>query len=277
MYIGTYQGAPDLWLFNDVPGEIGSPSQNCIVSVGTDQDPRHIFMGRNDFYQFDGARPIPIGSPLKETVFNELNQQYINISYAMHDRINSRVYFYYPAGGSTIPNKCVVYHYKANKWGRDDQSIECCAEYITPSLTYGGLGTIYSTYGSLPSTSYGSAIFSSAAPTPAVFKTDHMLYTLNGASVSSNLTTGDYGDETAYNLLSRVKPQFITAPVSATMTNFYRDSLGAPLIQDVTTTLDSRYRFDLFRSARWHRVTQVFNGDVELNSLAVGFKGNGNE
>lgn len=276
MYAGTYVGAPNLWVFNDVPGEIGTPSQNTVVNVGTPEDPRHVFMGRNDFYQFDGSRPIPIGSPLKETVFNEVNQTYINVSYALHDRINSRVYFYYPAGGSTLPNKCVVYHYKANKWGRDDQQIECAAEYITPALTYAGFGVLYSTYGSAPSVSYGSAIFASAAPAPAIFKPDHMLYTLTGSSVRCDLTTGDYGDETTFKLLRRVKPSFITAPSSATMTNFYRDSLGAPLIADQTTNM-SNYRFDVLRSARWHRVTQVFNGDVELNSLVADFKGNGNE
>lgn len=276
MYIGNYQGAPNLWDFQDVAGDIGTPCQNTVVSVGTPEQPKHIFMGNNDFYQFDGSRPIPIGSPLKETVFNEINQQLIAYSYALHDRINSRVYFYYVSGGSTLPNKCVVYNYKTGKWGRDDQIIECAAEYITPALTYAGFGTLYATYANAPAVSYGSAIFSSSQPTPAIFKSDHVLYTLNGVSTTSDLTTGDYGDEITYKLLSRIKPQFITAPTSASMTNFYRDSLGAPLTQDITTNMNN-YRFDVLRSARWHRVTMVFNGDVELNSASVIFTGNGNE
>jgi hypothetical protein len=262
-----HQGAPNLWDFQDIPGEIGTPCNNTVVNVGTPEDPRHLFMGTDDFYQFDGARPIPIGSPLKETVFNDVNQTYIDASYVLHDRLNSRVYFYYPAGGSTVPNKCVVYHYKANRWGRDDQTIECASEYITPALTYGDLGSLYSLYGDMPDVSYASAIFASNSPAPAIFGTDHVLYTLNGASAQSSLTTGDYGNETTYMLLRRVKPQFITAPSSATMTNYYRDSLGAPLTTDTTTHLDSRYRFDVLRSARWHRVAMVFNGDVELNSF----------
>jgi hypothetical protein len=267
MFIATYQGAPNLWDFQDIPGEIGTPCNNTVVNVGTPEDPRHLFMGTDDFYQFDGARPIPIGSPLKETVFNDVNQTYIDASYVLHDRLNSRVYFYYPAGGSTVPNKCVVYHYKANRWGRDDQTIECASEYITPALTYGDLGSLYSLYGDLPDVSYASAIFASNSPAPAIFGTDHVLYTLNGASEQSSLTTGDYGNETTFMLLRRVKPQFITAPTTATMTNYYRDSLGAPLTTDTITNLDSRYRFDVLRSARWHRVTMVFNGDVELNSF----------
>jgi hypothetical protein len=267
MFVLNYQGAPNLWEVQDVPGEIGTPCNNTVVNVGTPEDPRHLFMGTDDFYQFDGARPIPIGSPLKETVFNDVNQTYIESSYTLHDRINSRVYFYYPAGGSETPNKCVVYHYRANRWGRDDQEIECCSEFITPALTYGDLGTLYATYVDLPSLSYGASIFASDSPVPAIFKPDHILYTLNGDSVQSSVTTGDYGNETTFTLLKRVKPQFITAPNSATMTNFYRNSLGENLTIGTITSMDSRYRFDLLRSARWHRINMIFNGNVELNSL----------
>ena len=276
MYLGNYVGAPNLWNFQDVPGEIGAVSHNAIVSIGTPEDPRHIFMGRYDFYQFDGSRPTPIGSPLKETVFNSLNQSYIGLSYALHDQFNSRVYFYYCSGGAALPDSCVVYNYKTGKWGRDDQVVECAAEYVNPSLTYGGFGTLYATYNDAPSVSYGSSIFASSTPTPAIFKNDHILYTLNGASVSSSLTTGDIGNETNFTLVRRIKPQFITAPSTATLTNFYRNSLGETLTQDVTTSMNN-FRFDFLRSARWHKATITFNGDVELNSLVPDAIGAGSE
>lgn len=276
MYIGTYVGAPLLWDFQDIQGEIGAICQNVVVNVGTPEYPRHIFMGATDFYQFGGGTPTPIGSPLKETVFNEVNNASIENSYAMHDRINSRVYFFYPSGGSTLPDKCVVYNYKTNKWGRDDRQIECATEFVTPAMTYGDLGTFYSTYADLPLVSYGSSIFSTSSDVPAIFGEDHKLYTLNGAPLGSSFTTGDYGDEINYVLLKRIKPQFITAPSTATMTNYYRDSLGAELISDQIVSM-SNYRFDLLRSARWHRITISMNGDAELNTLAAIFKGNGLE
>ncbi|MES2637557.1 MAG: hypothetical protein V4605_09545 [Pseudomonadota bacterium] len=276
MYAGTYVGAPNLWSFQDVPGEIGAVSNNVIVPIGTPEDPKHIFMGAYDFYQFDGARPVPIGSPLKETVFSEINRNNIGLSTALHDVQNSRVYFYYCSGGSSLPDKCVVYNYKTNKWGRDDQMIECAAEYIVPSLTYGGFGTLYSTYGDAPNVSYGSSLFSSASLTPSIFKTDHILYTISGASAQSTLTTGDIGDEINYKLLRRIKPQFISAPASATLTNYYRDSLGAPLTTDFNVNM-SNYRFDFLRSARWHRINITFSGDVELNSLIPDYTEAGSE
>ena len=276
MYMGVYQGAPDLWLFNDIPGNIGTPAHSTVVNIGTPEDPKHIFMGKNDFYVFDGSRPVPIGSPLRETVFNEVNQALINTSYALHDALNSRVYFYYPTGGASSPNKCVVYQYKVNKWGRDDQQIEVAAEFVQLALTYGGFGTLYSTYVDAPSVSYGSSLFLNSTGQPAIFKTDHKLYTLNGASVSSDLTTGDYGNNTSFTLLRRLKPQFITAPSAASMTNYYRNSLG-DLIQLDTTTAMSNSRFDVLRSARWHRATLTFAGDVELNSISADFTESGLE
>lgn len=276
MYIASYVGLPLIWDVQDIQGEIGTPCQNTVVNVGTPDYPRHIFMGLTDFYQFGGGQPSPIGSPLKETVFGEINNSAIENSYAMHDRINSRVYFYYPSGGSILPNKCVVYNYKTNKWGRDDRNIECASEYVSPAITYGDLGTFYSTYGDLPNVSYGSSIFSTSSDVPAIFGNDHILYSLNGTPVSSSFTTGDYGDEITYKLLRRVKPEFIVAPNSASMTNYYRDSLGAPLESDQTVNM-SNYRFDVMRSSRWHRVTVSMNSDAEMNSFAVNFKGNGNE
>lgn len=276
MFIATYVGLPLIWDVQDIQGEIGTPCQNTVVNVGTPDYPRHIFMGLTDFYQFGGGQPSPIGSPLKETVFNEINNASIENSYAMHDRINSRVYFYYPSGGATLPNKCVVYNYKTNKWGRDDRGIECAAEFVSPAMTYGDLGDFYSTYGDLPNVSYGSSIFSTSADVPAIFSTDHTLYSLNGVPGGSSFTTGDYGDEITYKMLKRVKPEFIVAPNGASMTNYYRDSLGDALSPDQTVNM-SNFRFDILRSARWHRIAINMNGDAELNSLAAIFKGNGNE
>ena len=49
MYVGTYTGKPAIWTFNEIPGVTGALSQEAVVSVGTTEDPRHIFM---DYYLF---------------------------------------------------------------------------------------------------------------------------------------------------------------------------------------------------------------------------------
>jgi len=277
MYLGVYVGAPTVWDFSLISGETGAASNYCIVDVGTSDDPRHIFMGYEDFYSFDGSRPIPLGTNvIKETVFGELNKTYANATFAMHDRINSRVYFFYPTSASVTPNKCVVYNYRSNKWGRDDRSVEAVLEYISAGTTYDDLGTLYSTYADLPSVSYDSGIWSGGYPIPAYFDTSHVLQTLTGASTTSQITTGDIGDDSTQMLISRVKPRFQTAPTSATMTNYYRYNLGDSLTTDTTVNMSSS-RFDVLREARWHRFNLAFSGPVELTGLVFDAQASGSE
>ena len=278
MYIGTYvspQAA--IWDFQEVPGDAGSQSNEAVINIGTADDPKLIFMGFDDFYLFDGARPVSLGTNLlKETVFAELNKQYAQMCRAVHDRINSRVYFYYPSSGQITPDKCVVYNYKSNKWGRDDRSVQACFEYITPGVTYDDLGTLYSTYNDFPNVSYDSSFWTAGFPAPAIINTSKVLQTLNGNSTSSSMTSGDIGDDSKFTLLTRVKPRFITAPTSASMVNYYRSNLGDSLTTDATTTMSSG-RFDVMRESRWHRFRQDFTGPVEIAGNVIDLEPAGDE
>jgi hypothetical protein len=279
MYQGIYIGQSG-WEFTLIPGEAGAMSQNVVVDVGTSENPKHIFMGFEDFYQFDGSRPLSIGTPLSETVFGEMNKQYSYASKALHDRVNKLVYFYYPVASSSNPDKCVVYNYKTGKWGRDDRSVEAVVEYISAGLSYDDLGGEYATYADLPEVSYDSSFWTSGYPIPAIFNTSHMVQTLNGASVSSSMTTGDYGTDEYLSLLSRVQPLFLTRPSSATMTNYYRENLGDSLSSDTPAVMDSKGRFDVVnggRSSNWHRALFEFTGPVEMPGIRAEMQEDGLE
>lgn len=279
MYFGQYLGPPDAWEFNQIPGAVGALSHEAIVNVGTPDLPRHIFMGFDDFYSFDGAAAVPIGSPLKETVYGELNKQYQFAVKALHDVINSRIYFFYPAASSINPDKCVVLNYRTDpmRWGRDDRSVEAVVEYLSQSMTYDDLGNSFSTYADLTGLSYDTPFWMSGFPIPGIFNTSHRIQTLDGNAGNPMLTTGDLGDDVVMGLLSRVKPQFITAPSSATQTNYYRQqSLGDSLTTDQTVALMSG-RFDAQRSARWHRVRHDYVGNMEVTALNVDLRPDGEE
>jgi hypothetical protein len=268
MFVGTYVG-PDarIWDFIEIPGSAGALGQYAVVDVSIPEEPRHIFMGADDFYLFDGTRPRPIGGDLKETVFAELNRTYAYLAVALHDPRKSRVYFYYPSSGSTTLDKCVVYNYRSQKWGRDDRSLEMVVNYISAGVTYNDLGSIYPTYDAMPNVAYDSSFWSVTTQIPAVFDTSHVLMPLDGPNVTSSFTSGDFGDEDVSTLLSRVSPRFLTKPASANMVNFHRRTLGDTLTQDQTTPMNSLARFDVLRDAFWHRVRFDFTGPVELNSI----------
>lgn len=265
IFVGTYGGAA-IWDFREVPGNAGALGQYAVVNVGTADNPLHIFMGRDDFYQFDGSRPVRLGAPVRETVYTEMNRAYAYLSVALHDPVKGRIFFYYCSTNATTPDKCVVYNYRTGKWGRDNRSIEMPIQYVNPGVTYTSLGSSYSTYSDLPNVAYDSSFWTSKIQIPAVFDTAHTLKTLNGASTSSYMTTGDMGDDQMFSLLTRVNPRFITKPTSATMTNYYRNASGDSLSTDQTVTM-SESRFDVIREARWHRLQFNYTGPVELNTF----------
>jgi hypothetical protein len=269
MYVGTYVGAGaggTIWDWQLVPGEAGALSQEVVVNVGTPEDPRHIFMGADNFYSFSGGRSVPVGNPIKDTVFGELNAQYYYACTAVHDPRAKTIRFYYPVNSANTPDKCVVYNYLTDRWGRDDRTIEAAVEYISAGITYDSLGATYSTYDSFPAQPYDVAFIAQGASSPAIFDTTHTLKTLSGASESSSITLGDYGDPQVYSTLKRVIPKFLTAPTTATFVHLYRDVLSSTKSQGASVSISSG-RFDLLRSARWHSGRLDMTGDHEIAAL----------
>lgn len=274
MYQGVYIGQSG-WDFQLIPGDAGALTHEVVVNVGTADNPVLLFMGFEDFYRYDGSRPVSIGNPLKETIFGELNRDLAYLCQALHDRRNSRVYFFYPSGAST--DRCVVYNYKTNMWGRDDRTIEALVEWVAPGVTYDDLGNLYDTYDDLPNLSYDSAFVSAGFPLPSIFNTSHVLQTLDGNTGDSSLTTGDYGADEFKSLLSRVQPHFLTKPSSGSMTHFHRTNLGDSLTQGQQISMDAQGRFDVLSSANWHRATFNFNGNLEMPGIRAELQEDGSE
>ncbi len=278
MYLGVYAGPPNIWEFNLIPGAAGAMSQEVVVNIGTPENPKHLIMGEDDFYIYDGSRPIPIGeNRLKQEVFGTLLQSRFYACMALHDRKNSLVYFYWPSSDSQIPDKCRVYNYKTNQWGVDDRQVEATTDFVAAALTYDGLGGLYATYDDFPTLSYDLAFLGSTQVSPALFTTSHALQKLTGVAASTSLTTGDYGDDAQVITLTRVRPHFILKPTTARMTNYYRMNTGDSLSTDATTDLSDAGSFDVLRDARWHRVHWDFTGDWEMSGFAPEWEKSGLE
>jgi hypothetical protein len=276
MYVGTYVGQPSIWDWQLIPGESGALSNDVIVDVGTPEQPKHIFMGFDNFYSFDGGRPIPIGNPLRETVFREINYEYYYVSKALHDTNNKRIYFYYPSGSTGNPDKCVVYHYLNGTWGRDDREIEAVIQYIASGLSWDDLGSFYSTWDDLPDLPYDTAFAVSGTRQPSIVDTSHKINTMTGPADASSITTGDYGDDQLYTTLSRVRPRFLTAPSSATFTNYYKHNLSDTLTTGSSVGMNNG-KFDVLRSARWHRGVIEMQGNHEITGLSADIIPDGEE
>jgi len=268
VYIGRDNGAPFLWGFELTPGDSGALCQEVIVATGTPDDPRHYFMSHNDFWVFDGVKSSRIGTPVRDTVFDEINRDKEELSIGLHDRANSLIYWYYPTTSNNRPDKCVVYNYRTGQWGRDDRIIHGAINYIAAGDSYSDAGTNYSTYADLPNLSYGSAFPGGNAVLPAVFDSTDVVQSLTGVPGNSSITLSDLGDDEVFTDLQRAKPRYLVAPTTAEMVNSYKANIGDSYTQDKTTG-EYESRFDVFRESRWHKLAFNFSGDVEISGIKV--------
>lgn len=262
MYLGEYVGPPNVWQWTNIPGTIGCSSQECIVNVGT----AHIFIGYDDFYLFDGSRPTSIGDGIKEWFFENLNTTYRTNIRSLHESANGRVWFFYPKtdSGDGTPNAAIVFNYKSGKWGTSSVSIQAALEYLQGGIAYDDLGTQYSTYDDLPNISYDSPFWTAFSPSAGVFSSSGQLQTLVGNAQQPQMALGDVGDDSRFSTLRRVRLRFVHSPASATMQNSYKDVAGDDLTNDQSSTMIDG-KFDVIRSARFHRVSFVFGGDMEVS------------
>lgn len=268
MFLGINVGPPNIWQFELIPGSVGAMSQESVVSIGTPENPKLIFMGEDDFYVFDGARPVKIGTNrVKQEVFGDLLQSRYYACLAAHDTDNSIVRFWYPTNDSPNPNKCVVYNYLSDKWGRDDRQIEAAADFVSPSITYDGLGALYATYASFPNLSYDLAFAGSNQTVPVIFNTSHEIKKLTGMAEGTSFITGDLGDPQRFTTVNRVVPIFLQAPTTARLTNYYKNRTGDNLTTGTTTDISSG-AFDFLFDARWHRLEMSFTGDWEMTGFS---------
>ena len=276
-FLGQYVGPPVVWDWQQINGIAGCMSQESVVDVGTPENPKLVWMGPDNFWSYDGSKPVPIGTNrVKETVFNQLIQSRAYTCLAHHDRINSIVRFWYPSSDALWPDKCVVYNYRTDTWGQDDRQIQFVFDYVSPGISYDAIGTYYTTYDSLTSNPYDLAFLSSSLAVPGVIDTSNNISTLTGGPTTSSITTGDLGDDETVTTIHRLRPRWLTAPTAATMTNYYKMNEGDSLTQDVTTTQASG-KFDLLRSARWHRLQLNMTGSWEVAELPFVIDKDGNE
>lgn len=261
MYLGTYAGPPGVWRFDPISTEVGCASHAGIVEI----DNAHLFIGNNDIYRYvNGSTPVPIGAPLREWFFDDLDPTYPSRIQSTHDRVNSLVYFHYPRQGSAgALTGCIVYNYKTDKWGVAHRDVEAVVDFVSGGFTWDTLPIIGMTWDDWPTIAYDSPYWTANSTYTAYIGTDHKVYSLTGASDSSSLTTGTYGAESEYSLLSRVTLRYLTRPISAAMVNLYQEYLGGAWTTDLFT-LESSGRFDVLRAAPFHKVSFYFTGDVEV-------------
>lgn len=273
MYVGQYVGAPQVWHFQRIPGDIGTPVQEAVVNTGA----AHFFVGSDDFYAFDGSRPQPMNSPCRNWFFSNIDPRYMHKICGTFDRFNQRVFWWFPSlSANGALDKCIVYNVKSGTWGKVDLTIEYVADYVASGATIDGLTSYSASIDGLPPPSFDSPFWSSGSSVMAVFKPDHKAYQLSGNSTESRIITGHYGENIQFSTITRVRPRFIRSPSSSTLIYSHSNTDASTFTQNISTTYANNW-YDLIWSARWHKFEIVFNGNMAISGFDLLMSPDGSE
>lgn len=266
MFLGQYAGGSVVWQWSHVPGgEAGVVGPEAVCDIGG----AHFIVGDDNFWIFDGTRPIPLGvGVVRQWFLRNSNPAYRYRTKVSYDRQTSRVSVYYPSLNSSTPDARLVFHVGTKAWGRADVSVQAPLNFISPGVTIAGLDSYASTIDALPGIPLDSQYWSSGGQVASFFDASNQLVSLNGSTGSSSFTTGDVGDDDQVTAVDRLRVRWSKKPLSAQATGFYKFSEGDDLTSGAVSVVNDG-KFDLRQSGRFHRFRVDMTGDHQVTAFAV--------
>jgi len=268
IFIGQFVGAPSVWDWAQVPGgDAGCIGQDAWADIGG----AHFIVGQDNFWLFDGSRPVPVGDELlRQWFYNNSSPNYRYKTQCVCDRQNNVVWVFYCSATSSVPDRALVYHMKSKLWGAVNITVEATLNYVSGGFTIDDLPTLSATIDGLSSFSFDSQFWLVGGRSLAAFNVSHQLQSITGPSTTSSMTTGDTGDDDTVSLLSAIRLRFAPGykPASANVQTFTKMEMGDSPTPASTSSMNDG-RFDVLDSSRWHRATFDFTGDFRI--LAIGY------
>lgn len=264
MYLGTYVGPPVIWQWDLVASNVGAISNEAVIDNGT----AHLFIGRDDFWLFDGSRPRPIGAPIKEWFFTHSDGAYRYRIRSYFDQYRNVAWWFYPAQGSGgALTDAIVYNLNNDRWGHVILPIQTVLMYQGAETTYDnwppGPNLTFDEIADLP---FDSPAFDTEAVGMGVFTPDSRVKTMTGPCVTAAITTGNMGDDSQFTTMAQLTPRFATRPSASTFTHYTLDFDGDTPTFRGTSILNGA-RYDAGSSGRYHRAKLTMAGDFEIIGL----------
>lgn len=251
IFLARYVGAPAVWQFDAIPGDVGCVGPDAVTDIG----PAQIFVGRGDIFYFDGTRPVSIAEgKVRQWFYNNASQQYLYKTTLVHDKQANLVWMFYVSSGSTtgVRDSALVYHLGRQQWGVATLTIEAAMNYVSAGLTFDSIAGLF-TFDTVPSVSFDSQYWLAGGRMTTVFSSAHQMSSLTGTTGASSMTLFDVGDDQQVTKLNRMRVAYLSDPTSATCTGFVRMSRGS-LPQNGGTGTYTNGKFDIRQAARFHRL-----------------------
>lgn len=264
IFVGQYVGGSVVWQWSPPIGDVG-----CVgVEAVADTPIGHIFVGSDNFYLFDGTRPVPIGDDVKQWWLDNSSSQYRYRTKLLWDRENNSVMVFYPSASSAgTCDQVLVFHVGRRRWGRMTMTVEAVVNYTSQGITYDGGSPLISTYdGSPADISYDSPFWLTSKSSPGFYGTDHAIYTFTGIPGASYCVTGDYGDEATYSFCRALRARFAALPASSSCVGLTKATSGGALQVGSSASFDGS-KYPLRQQNRFHRFRLDFTGTTKLAGI----------
>lgn len=258
IFLGSFVGSPVVWQWNLIPGsEAGCVGPEAVCDIGV----AHFMVGEDDFWIFDGTRPVQVGNGVVRKWFATNSSAVFRYkTKTSYDRQLDCVYIDYPSLNSTGDcDSRLVLHLGTKRWGRANAVVQTTLNFVSPGATIDGMDSFSGTIDGLPSTPVDSPFWAAGGRMAAYFDQSNVLVSNSGASGDSSFVTGDLGDDDAVTMLDQVRVRYSKRPATARATGFFKFSEGDNLVTGPSCPMaDSK--FNLRQSGRFHRVRVDMTG-----------------
>lgn len=263
IFVGVYVGGAAVWQWSPPIGDVG-----CVgVEAVADTPMGHVFVGSDNFYLFDGTRPVPIGDAIKQWWLDNSSAQFRYRTKLLWDRENSLVIVAYPSSSSAGECDAVLaYHVRTKKWGVMHRTVEAVINYASAGITYDSGSPLITTYDASPAISYDSPFWLASKSSPGFVGTDHKVYTLTGVPTVSSFTLGDYGDEAAYSQCNALLVRFGALPASSSCQGLTKETSGGSADLGSYADFDGA-KYPLRQSGRFHSYRVTLYGAAKVTAV----------
>jgi hypothetical protein len=234
-------------------------------------DDMHFFIGSDNFWMFDGSRPVPVGSfEIRQWFYSNCNPDFLFKTQCIYDRQTNCVWVSYCGPGNTTIDRSLVYHVVSKKWGRCDFALQTMLNYITAGVTIDGLDMLSNTIDGLPNIPFDSQYWSNGGRVLSYFDSTNQVRLLSAGPGASSFTTGDVGDDQAVSMLSRLRLRYtpLYAPATAQVQCMYKFGSGDAFVNGSTGAVNDG-KFDARQSGRWHAARFSFTGRVQIEQIDI--------
>lgn len=108
-------GGDEVWRFQKTVPGIGTPGRMTVISYGD----INYFLGHDNVYSYEGgSEPKPIGNPIKQALFSEINRSAIANAFLEFDSQENELVVAIPVGSDTMPTVNWVYRVQDDAWTR---------------------------------------------------------------------------------------------------------------------------------------------------------------